>query len=73
MNFTSNLKNLKKTRLFAVRAKDSFVYTISCDDMTGLDKTTQTDVAERGLGLYLFLLAFSWRPRCNAERTAELN
>ena len=40
MNFPSKLKNLKKT--FGV-------FTISCDTI-GLDKTIQTDEAERGLG-----------------------
>ena len=40
--------------------------------MIGLDKTKQTDVTERGLGQYFFLLAFSWRP-CTAKETAEQN
>ena len=51
---------------------DSFVYTLPLIWLV-LTKPEQTDVAERGLGLYFFLLAFSWRPCCTAEETAEQN
>ena len=36
-------------------------------------KTKQTEVAERGLRTYFFLLAFSWQIRYDAKGTAEEN